>query len=180
MRDKIKSQSPFKNFLEQTKARATLSALAVRHILTPERFLETVNGRYGITVPEQPKNYAAQCFSYALGVESISAFTASHFIPFGVERLDFEPRAGDLIWYGTVKNPLHAGVILEDGRIRSQWGSHGVFDHPYNSVPLCYGFPMMMTSFGPMPSRDDVLFVQEESTKRLSSLLFQAPIDIKK
>lgn len=48
------------------------------------------------------------------------------------------PREGDLVLYGDFH---HIGKVVEEGRIRSQWGGGHVYEHPLMAVPHFYGAP---------------------------------------
>ena len=54
------------------------------------------------------------------------------------------PRAsavnGDLVWYFCADNSFkHVGILRENGRVESKWGTLGLFEHQIFEVPESYG-----------------------------------------
>ena len=48
--------------------------------------------------------------------------------------------AGSLVWYFKVDGHFaHVGILLEGGRVRSKWGTLGLFEHGLYEVPSTYG-----------------------------------------
>lgn len=82
-----------------------------------------------------PVEMMAKSIEY-LWVDSI------HFLEKRCYVVELNPKPGDIIAYRRSDRPkqlLHFGVLLNDGRIRSKFGSHNIYTHDRELVPVVYG-----------------------------------------